>query len=288
MKSKLTKLATVLAASVFALSISACSPSGTDTNPSDEPSESSSETPAALETLTAGKLTIATGEPAYEPWVLNDDPASCEGFEAAVGCEIAARLGFAPTDVVWVRTGFEEAIAPGPKNFDLNLQQYSPTEERKESVDFSSAYGVFPQSVVVYADGKFADIKSVADLNEAIIGVPNGTTEQAEAIKLWGEDHVEIFNTLDDVVAALNAKQIDALVADVSTAYYISGAELENAKIGGILDGTQGSEVAALLDKDSPLTAAVSQAIDDLKADGTLAALQQKWLYDTSGIPTLK
>ncbi|MDR2538145.1 MAG: ABC transporter substrate-binding protein [Bifidobacteriaceae bacterium] len=288
MKSKLIKLTSLFAAGVLALSTVGCSSEV-------EPSDSGSETPApsesaseqTLETVVPGKLTIATGEPAYEPWVVNDDPASCEGFEAAVGCEIGKRLGFAPGDIVWVRTGFEEAIAPGPKDFDFNIQQYTPTEERKASVDFSSEYAHFPQAVVVKSDGKFADVKSTEELKSALIGVPQGTTEYDIAVEFFGEAPVQVFNDLDATVQALINDQVDAIVADVSSAWYISTAELENGKIAGILEGTEGEGCAALLAKDSPLTTPVSKVIDEMNADGTIKALQEKWLYDTSTVPTL-
>ena len=114
-------------------------------------------TPAATESgadegwVTPGKITIATGEPAYYPWVIDDAPESGEGFEAAVAYAVAEQLGFDADDVVWVRTSFEEAIAPGPKDFDVNLQQFSITDERKESVDFSSPYYETTQVVVTTA-----------------------------------------------------------------------------------------------------------------------------------------
>ena len=150
------------------------------------------------------KVPIATGQPAYAPWVLNDKPESGEGFEAAVAYAVAAKLGFAKADVVWVRTSFDQAIAPGPKNFDFNLQQFSITDERKKNVDFSSAYYSTTQTVVTVAGTKAADATSIADLKSALLGAQVGTTSYSaisDVIKPAKKGLA--FNTNDDAVAAL-------------------------------------------------------------------------------------
>ena len=141
--SSFARSALVIAAA--AMTMTACSSTAEETT-SDAPSASAGA--AALETITPGKLTIATGEPAYEPWVIGDAPESGEGFEAAIAYAVAAELGFAAEDVVWVRSTFDSAIAPGPKDWDFNLQQFSITEERKAAVDFSSAYYTTSQAII--------------------------------------------------------------------------------------------------------------------------------------------
>ncbi|MDR3309791.1 MAG: ABC transporter substrate-binding protein [Oscillospiraceae bacterium] len=243
-----------------------------------------------LETLTHGKLTIGTGEPAWEPWVINDAPESGEGFEAALAYAVAEQLGFAKEDVVWVRTQFEEAIAPGAKNFDFNLQQYSVTEERRAAVDFSTPYYKEPLAVIVRADGAFAGATSVADLKDALFGAASGDiaiSYTTDVIKPTRE--VQVFNSLADVAQQLNNKQIDAFIAGVTTADYNVNFELDNGVIVGILDGSESVSdgLALVLDKDSPLTEAVSAAVDALLADGTVDELRAKWLgqYD---LPVLK
>jgi polar amino acid transport system substrate-binding protein len=245
---------------------------------------------AALPTLTPGKLTIGTGEPAWEPWVLDDAPESGEGFEAALAYAVAERLGFAKEDVAWVRAQFEEAIQPGPKGFDFNLQQYSVTEERKVAVDFSTVYYKEPLAVVVKADGPFASAASVADLKEAVFGAASGdiavtfTRDNINPTK-----QVQVFNDLAAVAQALNAGQIDAMVAGVTTADYLTYDQVENGIVVGILAGSEDvtDGLALVLDKDSPLTAAVSEAVDSLLADGTIDALKALWLgqYD---VPVLE
>lgn len=278
-------IAASFTAAALALSISACAPAA-----STEPVASESATAEALQTLTAGKLTIGTGLPAYEPWVVGDAPESGEGFEAAVAYAIAEQLGFAPEDVVWVRTTFDEAIAPGAKNFDFNLQQYSITEERKAAVDFSSPYYNTAQAVITIAGSAAASAKSLADLQGLLIGAATGTTSLAaieEIIK--PTSGAQAFNSNDDAKAALANGQVDAIVVDLPTALYLTAVELDGGLILGQLEGAQsGDSFGLVLDKDSPLTAAVSAAVDALRESGKLAELEKTWLSDFVGAPILK
>jgi polar amino acid transport system substrate-binding protein len=277
--SKLSRAIVALAASAaVALSLTACAPAET---------EVSSE---GLQTITAGKLTIGTGLPAYEPWVVGDAPESGEGFEAAVAYAIAAELGFAPEDVVWVRTTFDEAIAPGAKNFDFNLQQYSITEERKAAVDFSSPYYLTTQTVITVAGSAAENATSLADLQGLLIGAATGTTSLSaieDIIKPTAG--AKAFNSNDDAKAALAAGQVDAIVVDLPTAFYLTAVELEGGKILGQLDGADaGDSFGLVLDKGSPLTAKVSAAVDALRANGKLAEIEAKWLAEYAGAPVLK
>ena len=123
-----------------------------------------------------GVLTIATGEPAFQPWVIDDDPTNQQGFEAAVAYAVATQLGFTPEQVTWIRTGFDEAVAPGPKEFDFNLQQYSITDERDEVVDFSIPYYVTDQALVAFADSPVTAANTVEDLKGYNLGAQIGTT----------------------------------------------------------------------------------------------------------------
>ena len=246
--------------------------------------------PSALPTVTAGKLTIGTGNPAYEPWVVGDKPESGEGYEAAVAYAVAAELGFAPEDVVWVRTSFDEAIAPGVKNFDFNLQQYSITDDRKKSVDFSSPYYETAQTVITVKGSKAASAKTIADLKGLTIGAATGTTS-FDAIEkvIKPTSGAQAFNSNDDAKAALTAGQVDAIVVDLPTALYLTAVELDGGQIIGQLDGAAaGDKFGLVLDKGSKLTAKVSAAVEALKANGTLKKLQDKWLAGYAGAPVLK
>jgi polar amino acid transport system substrate-binding protein len=269
----------VATAAALAFTLSGCAPAATTDAAPDE-----------LQTITAGKLTIGTGLPAYEPWVVGDAPESGEGFEAAVAYAVAAELGFAPEDVVWVRTTFDEAIAPGAKNFDFNLQQYSITPERAEAVDFSSPYYSTAQTVITVAGSKAAEAKSLADLKGLLIGAATGTTSfSAIESVIMPTAGAQAFNSNDDAKAALANGQVDAIVVDLPTAFYLTAVELDGGIILGQLAGAEAGDTFGLvLDKGSPLTAAVSAAVDALRANGKLAELETTWLADFAGAPVLK
>jgi len=278
--SSFKKAALAIATSAaLAFTLSGCAPAATPEAAPDE-----------LQTITAGKLTIGTGLPAYEPWVVGDAPESGEGFEAAVAYAIAAELGFAAEDVVWVRTTFDEAIAPGAKNFDFNLQQYSITDERKANVDFSSPYYSTAQTVITIAGSAAAEAKSLADLKGLLVGAQTGTTS-LKAIEdiIMPTAGAQVFNSNDDAQAALANGQVDAIVVDLPTAFYLTAVELDGGIILGQLAGAEAGDTFGLvLDKGSPLTAAVTAAVDALRANGKLAELENTWLADFAGAPVLK
>ncbi|MGO3734350.1 MAG: ABC transporter substrate-binding protein [Canibacter sp.] len=242
------------------------------------------------ETVTDGKLTIATGEPAYAPWVMDNNPESGEGLEAAVAYAVAEELGYAEDDVVWVRSTFDGAIAPGPKDWDLNIQQFSVTEERKNAVDFSSPYYVTTQAVVAPSDSPAADAKGLADLKDDLIGVASGTTSLSVAQDLIDpSQELQVFNSVDDTVSALKSGNIDAMVTDLPGAFYVRDAQLEgDGVIVGQLDSTEGGdEFAFVLPKDSALTSKVDEALATLEDNGTLDDLAKQWLANQDA-PILK
>lgn len=269
---------TAVAAAATALVLTACG--------------SSNDAPAESDYVTEGKLTIATGEPAFYPWVLNDDPASGQGFEAAVAYAVAEELGFAPDDVVWVRTNFESAIQPGPKDFDFNLQQFSITEDRRQFVDFSAPYYETTQVVVTVAGSPAANAKSLADLEGLEIGAASGTTSFATLEQVVNlAKGAKAFNNNDDAKLALENGQIDAIVLDLPTAFYVSAVELTDGIIVGQLPVAAGADADALglvLEKDSPLTAKVTAAVEKLRADGKLEQIATEWLGGEGEAPLLK
>jgi polar amino acid transport system substrate-binding protein len=245
----------------------------------------------ALATLTEGKLTIATGEPAYYPYVIDDDPTSAQGFEAALAYAVAEELGFAPEDVVWVRTTFEAAIQPGPKDFDFNLQQYTITEERAANVDFSDPYYSTPQAIVTIAGSDAAGATSIADLQDLLIGAASGTTSFLvieEAIQPTAG--AQVYNSNDDAVLALQSGQIDALVVDLPTAFFLAAVVLTDGVLVGQLPATAGisDEWGFVLSKDSPLTAAINAALGALRDSGKLAEITSTWLGSDQGAPVLQ
>jgi polar amino acid transport system substrate-binding protein len=266
----------------FAFGISACSSSD-----STESASASCEK-ADLATIENGVLTIATGEPAYYPWVIDDAPESGEGFEAAVAYAVATQLGFSNDEVKWVRTTFDSAVTPGEKNFDFNLQQFSITEERKAAVDFSSPYYTAPQAIVSFKGSKIEGKSSLADLKDAKLGAAVGTTS-LDAIETQIGTKASVFNDNAAGVSALKNKQIDGLVVDLPTAFYLAGVEVENGIIVGQLPSNgSGDQFGLLLTKGSPLTSCVSGAVDAITADGTLAGITDTWLATNTGSPVLK
>lgn len=278
--SRTSRLASAVAVGAAALlALTACTGGGSSDGADDA---------AGVGPVTEGKLTIATGEPAYAPWVLNDDPESGEGFEAAVAYAVAEEMGYAAEDVVWVRTSFDSAIAPGPKDFDLNIQQFSATEERANAVDFSSPYYVTSQAVVAAGGTPAADAKSIADLKEVVLGVASGTTSLTVVEEVIAPDQdLQVFNSVDDAVAALQNGTIDALVTDLPGAFYVRDAQLDDGVIVGQLESARGGdEFAFVLPKGSALTADVTEAVDALRDNGTLAELETEWLAD-QGAPVL-
>lgn len=273
--------------SIAALALTAACGSDTAQDAADNTQANSGD--LTQQTVTPGKLTIATGDPAYEPWVLNDDPESGEGYEAAVAYAVAEQLGFDADDVVWTRTTFDAAIAPGPKDWDMNIQQFGITDERKQAVDFSSGYYKDTRAVIVKKDGKFADATSLADLKDAVVGATVGTQGYTYA-KEKITDNVQTFNDDASLAQALDAGQIDALVADTTVCVYMvqSGQVADGVVIGRIAGSEDKDGMGIVLPKDSPLTEATTKAVDDLEVDGTLQKLQDQWLAEyTSDLPEL-
>ena len=244
--------------------------------------------PESLQTLTTGKLAIATGEVAYFPWVIDDAPESGQGFEAAVAYAVATQLGFAKEDVSWVRTTFDGAVTPGAKDFDFNLQQFSITEERKAAVDFSSPYYAAPQAIVSYAGSPIEGLTTIEELKGAKLGAAVATTSLDVISSVFGSKP-QVFNDNAAAVAALKNGQIDGIVVDLPTAFYLSGVEVEGGIIVGQIPSTgEDDNFGLLLAKDSPITSCVSQAVDAIRASGELDEITAKWLSTDAGAPVLK
>ena len=247
-------------------------------------------TPDSLKTQTAGTLTIATDNPAYDPWFSNNDPSNGKGFESAVAYAVADKLGFAKDKVKWTKESFNAAVSPAPKNFDFDINEFTITPERAKAVDFSTGYYDVTQAVVTVKGSKIADAKTVADLKDAKLGAQIGTTSlDALNTVIAPNSKATIFPTNDTAVAQLKNGQVDGIVVDTPTAFYMASAQLDNGVIVGQLPSGSGTpdQFGLLLDKDSSLTPCASKAVDALRADGTLAKLQTTWLAN-AGAPVLK
>ncbi len=254
-----------------------------------EPSGGGDCDAASLPLKESGTLTVATGEPAFEPWVVDDAPENGKGFESAVTYAVAEGLGIAEADVTWTRTGFDEAVAPGEKEYDFNIQQYSISPERDEVVDFSDGYYTVEQAIIGREDGPIADAESLEDLKDAKLGAAIGTTS-LDYIEEFIQPSSEalVFDDNAAAKAAFDANQVDGIVFDLPTAYYITSVEITDSTIIGVLP-QQGDaeELGMLFETDSPLIPCVNEALATLKDDGTLDDLQQEWLNNGGDIPTL-
>lgn len=284
----------------LALTLTACSSGGDEAA---EPTPAGSEAtgaavtgsiegcdPASLETLSDGVLTFATSEPAFEPWMVDNDPTNEQGYESAVAYAVAETLGFDDASVEWVRVPFEAAVAPGPKDFDVALNQFSITDDRREAVDFSSPYYDVRQAVVTVEGSVAEGMTSTDEMGELLIGAQVGTTSlDAVTASIAPTQQPAVFNSNEDAVTALANGQVDAIVLDLPSAFFATAVQLEGGIILGQLPqtGDDPEQFGLVLDLDSPLTDCVSQAVDALADDGTLTALQEEWLAEVAGAPEL-
>ena len=244
--------------------------------------------PGELPTKKEGKLTVATDKPAYPPYFENDDPTNGEGFESAVAYAIATNLGFSKENVDWTVVPFNSSYAPGPKDFDFDVNQISITPTRKKAVDFSAPYYTANQAVVALKDSEAAGATSLEDLKSAKIGVQIGTTSlDGVEEKIEPSEQPQVFNSSNDVVTALKNEQIDAVVVDLPTALYLTAVQVPNAKVVGQFSVPGGDQWGALLEKESELTPCVSQAIEELEESGELEEITQRWMSKGAGAPEL-
>jgi polar amino acid transport system substrate-binding protein len=240
--------------------------------------------PENLTTISAGKLTIGTDTPAYPPYFVDDDPTNGQGFESAVAYAVADQLGFAPGDVVWEVVPFNVSYAPGDKNFDFDINQISITEDRKKAVDFSDGYYTVNQAVVALQDSPIAGASSVAELKDARLGAQVGTTSlQFITDVVQPNQQPQVYNDTNDAKSAMQNGQLDGLVVDLPTAYYITAVEIPNGSIIGQFPAQDGGEEFGLLfQKGNPLVTCVNRALDELKSSGALQAIQDEWLAGTN------
>ena len=244
-------------------------------------------------TISPGVLTIATGNPAYFPWVIDDSPESGEGFEAAVAYAVAGAMGFEAAEVEWVRAGFDESIQPGAKNFDFNLQQFSITEDREKVVDFSMPYYSSAMAVLVRQPVVDAGAQPSMD---SLSTLKWGAAATTTAVPMIGEitgssDSALLYNDSADVVEAMKANQIDAALFDLPTALYLAAVVLDDGVILGQFPADRSESpdnFGLLMQEGNPLRECVNAAIQELSASGDLAGIEAKWLSETTGVPVIQ
>lgn len=263
--------------------------SSSDSSSSTSGSASAANCPKGkLATQKQGVLTVATDEPAYPPYFENNDPTNGEGFESAVAYAIGKQLGYPPAKVEWTVEPFNSSYAPGPKSFDFDVNQISITPPREKAVDFSAPYYTADQAVVALKDSEAAKAKSLAELQDAKIGVQISTTSlEAVEEEIEPSSKPEVFNSSNDVVTALKNEQIDAVVVDLPTALYLTAAQVPQATVVGQFSAPGGDQWGALLEKESALTSCVSQAVEALESSGELEKITQRWMSKAAGAPEL-
>jgi polar amino acid transport system substrate-binding protein len=295
------KLVPSLLISLVCLVAAAC---GTAKSGATAPSSAVGSNPCAVKNLALlhpGTLTIGTDNPAYSPYFTggpghswtgkyNNDPYTGKGFEDAVAYAVAKQMGFTNAQVKWEVTHFDQSYAPGPKNFDFYLAQVSITKVRAKAVDFSSPYYTENQAIVALKSDKYAHATSIAALKGAKLGSQLGTTSYAlitNVIKPGPQ--ASAYHTLNDAINGLKAHQIDGIVVDLPTAFYMTAVQIPNSTIVGQFPASSGGsgQFGLVLAKGSPLLPCVDKAIAALKASGTLDQIQTTWLSDKANAPVL-
>ncbi|MCP4423558.1 MAG: amino acid ABC transporter substrate-binding protein [Chloroflexi bacterium] len=274
----------------LALALAACGGSDDAGDAGAETTTGADGNECAVENLAlheAGKMTVATGEPVFPPWMMDDDPSNGEGFESAVVYALASEMGFVAENVQWVRTAFDEAISPVEKQYDFNIQQYSITEEREEIVDFAMPYYQVQKSLVALDGSPAASAKTFADLADVKFGATVGTTDLAYIEDVIGATDVAVYNNEVDVVSAMAAGQIDATVIGLPTAFYITAVQLDDGVIASVFPSGDDEGFGMLFSDGSELVSCVNNALQTLTDNGTLDALAEEWLQGGGDIPTI-
>jgi polar amino acid transport system substrate-binding protein len=277
------KLLPLLALAIVSLAVAACGgddeKSSASATPAGAASAAASCDKSSLALKTDGQLTVGTDKPAYPPYFEDDDPKNGKGFESAVAYAVAEQLGFSKDEVKWTVVPFNSSYAPGPKQFDFDINQISITPQRAKRVDFSEPYFTAPQAVIAPAGSPALGAKSLADLADKKIGVQVGTTSlEAVEASIKPTQQPLVFNDSNDVVRALDGNRVDAAVVDLPTAFYLTAAELKDSKIVGQFAAPGGDEWGLLLEKDSKLTDCVNQAVKKLADEGELKRLQDQYM----------
>ncbi len=284
-----TRLALLLLIALASLTVVAC---GDD----DDGDSGSASTTAAkadacskgeLPLVNSGQLTVGTDKPAFPPYFEDNDPTNGKGFESAVAYAVADELGFGAADVEWTVVPFNSSYAPGPKKFDFDINQISITEPRQKAVDFSDPYYVAPQAVVI-GKGSDLSVSSIADLKDASIGVQIGTTSlDAVSEVIQPSNDPKVFNDSNDVVTALKQGQVDAIVIDLPTAFFLTAVQVPGSKIVGQFSAPGGDSFGLLLEKDSELTPCLNEALGKLESSGELQEITDRWMGEAAGAPEL-
>ena len=283
-----------IAVVLFAAAVAACAPTDESTESDDTESEQSvSAEDCAVDQLplvTEGQLTIGTDSPAFPPYFIDDDPTNGRGFESAVAYAVADEMGFTQDQVEWVTVPFNASYRPGPKDFDFDINQISITPKREEAVTFSEGYYTASQALITLKDSDYANATSLADFQAATLGAQVATTSlDAIENEIQPSEDPQIFDSTSDANQALLNGQVDAIVADLPTALYITAVQVPEGKVVGQFEVTTGEQeqFGLLMEKGSELAPCVNLALTTLKENGTLAQIEERWMSQSVDVPTL-
>jgi polar amino acid transport system substrate-binding protein len=271
-----------------------CAPQASSTTATDTTPTNASQTPADCaqgKTLKDGVLTVGTDSPAFDPWFRHNDPTNGQGYESAVAYAVAKQLGFAKSAVTWTKVPFNSSYAPGPKKFDFDINQISITPARAKVVDFSDGYYTASQALVALKDSPAAKATTVAELKGLKLGAQTGTTSlTALRDDVQPSSEPLVFQSTNAAKQALLNGQVDAIVADLPTAFYITAVQIPSASVVGQFQQLSGTpeQFGMLFQKGNPLLSCVNQALATVKGDGTLDTIEKKWLSSTVNVPVLK
>jgi polar amino acid transport system substrate-binding protein len=291
-------LALILAATM--LFVASCGEPTSNPTPVASGPGSTSCAKGNLHLVQPGQLTIGTDNPAFPPWYAGgtksgskwkvNDPSTGKGYESAVAYLVAKDLGFSKDEVTWTYVPFNRAFAPGPKSFDFDINQISYTPQRAKTVDFSDSYYNVSQAVVVNKGTPIASADSIAALRSFKLGAQLGTTSYSYiTTTIKPSQKPAVFPSNSGAVQALKNNQIDGLVVDLPTAFYVTAAQVPGSTILGQFPSPPGGEhFGVVFAKGDPLVSCVNKALGTLDSNGTLKRLQSQWIAKATGTAVLK
>ena len=278
----------LLGVAMLAVVAAACAPEEETPTPPASPAEDTCAT-ENLTLVTPGTLTVGTDFGfMFPPWILKNDPESGKGFESAMAYEVAERLGFAQADVEWVDVPFNKSYAPGPKDFDFDINNISVTEERDQAVDFSDSYYDLTQALMVLKGSPIENATSMAEIEDSVFGAQIGTTSlEFISTVIQPTEPAKVYDTTNDAKAALRNGQLDGLVLDLPTAYFEAFINTPNGALVGQFPST-GEHLGMLFEEGNALRDCVNAVLAEMESDGTLQQLQDKWLADYLNVPVIE
>jgi polar amino acid transport system substrate-binding protein len=253
----------------------------------------------SLNLVEDGQLTVGTDNPAFPPWFGGgeknkpwkiNDPSTGKGYESAVAYAVAKQLGFTRAQVKWIYTPFARSFAPGRKAFDFDINQISYTPARARVVSFSQSYYDVKQSIVVRKGTPIANVRSITGLRRYKLGAQIGTTSYQYIVgRIRPDQQPSAFPQNTGAINALKNGQIDGLVLDLPTAFFVTAVQVPNSKVLGQFPAQAGGEYFGMVfQKGNPLVSCVNRALTRIKQNGILRAIERIWLRRATGAPELK